>query len=223
MKEEVKQVKEEKKKKTKRNKKEKKQSMLNKKSDPMKNVIIFGFIIITVVLVLITLVVFNVFNIKVKLTNKIVETLLSEEISVEISKLEEEYNIKYEKQFKVQEEEMNNMKKDLDTKENDLNIKEQEIENHRLEIEKTLIEIKEEKKTIYGISENIIEISKVVGKMKADNAANVLSEIEDMNLVRDIIFNLKEDQAAAVLENIDPNIAAKVTQGRYINGFKEGD
>lgn len=206
-----------------KNKKKKKQSIKNTNADPMKNVIIFGFIIITVIFIIITLVVFNIFNIKDKLSNKVVETLLSDKLSIEILKLEDEYNTKYEKLFNIQVEKINKKEQDLYIRENDLNNKKQEIENNKLEIEKTLLEIKEKEKIVYGISKDIIEISKVIGKMKSDNAANILSKMEDKDLVRDIIFNLKEDQAAAILENIDPSIAAKITQGRYKNGFNESD
>ena len=57
------------------------------------------------------------------------------------------------------------------------------------------------------------ELGKFYANMDADKAAARLSEVsEDLSLLRDILENMTEKQAAAILQEMDVDFAAQVTK-----------
>jgi len=56
--------------------------------------------------------------------------------------------------------------------------------------------------------------------MSPENAAVMLTEIEDLKLVRNVVFNINEEDGAAILENLEPSLAAKIVMERF-NSIEE--
>lgn len=62
-------------------------------------------------------------------------------------------------------------------------------------------------------SEKAEELAQYYGNMEAESAAQALSEMkEDLDLVCDIIENMSDKQAAAVLQEMDSTYAAQITK-----------
>lgn len=62
-------------------------------------------------------------------------------------------------------------------------------------------------------SEKAEELGAQYANMDPGSAARILTEMsEDLDLVCDILENMKEDQAAAILQNMDSNYAAQITK-----------
>jgi hypothetical protein len=53
--------------------------------------------------------------------------------------------------------------------------------------------------------------------MAPENAATMLTEIEDLKLVRNVVFNIGDEDGAAILENLEPSLAAKIVLERFNN------
>ncbi len=208
-------VKKEKKVKVKKDKKEK------KKSDPINSIIFAGFSILIIVFVIITLFAVNLFGIKDKLVNQVVTSLLSEQLETEATKLGEEYASKYERDFGIHEKELADKEQALITREENLKKSEDEFLIEKTAMQETLAGLEAREKEIYGVKENIEEISDVVGDMDAGKAATMLANMDDIDLITNIIFSLKKDQAASILEQLSPYTASKITQGRYNDGVEE--
>jgi len=76
-------------------------------------------------------------------------------------------------------------------------------------------------KEIKGSYEDIQDISKIIEVMDAENAASMLVNMDNMDLVKDIIFQVNEEQAAEILENLSPEMAAKITMDRFNSGVEQ--
>ena len=64
------------------------------------------------------------------------------------------------------------------------------------------------------------ELGKFYSNMDADKAAARLSEMsEDLDLIKDILENMSEKQAAAILQEMDVDFAAQIT--KKISAVKE--
>jgi flagellar motility protein MotE (MotC chaperone) len=111
----------------------------------------------------------------------------------------------------MKEAELVDFKKTLDEKDKNLELSLAEYETRKVELESM-------DKEIRGAYEDIQEVCKVVEKMDAKNAALMLSNIEDLDLVKNIIFQVSEEQAAEILENLNPEVAAKITMDRFNSG-----
>lgn len=214
-------LKKDKKEKVKKEKKVKKDKKEKKKSDPINNIIFAGFSMLIIVFVLITLFAVNLFGVKDKLVSQVVTSLLSEQLTTEVTKLEEEYASKYERDFGKQKKELADKEQDLITREENLKKSEEQLQIEKDTMNETIAGIKEKEKEIYGIKENITEISDVVGNMEPEKAASMLSQMDDIDLIKNIVFSLKKDQAASILEQLSPYTASKITKGRYSDGVEE--
>lgn len=200
--------------------KAKKNSKDKKKSDPISTVVIVGFSAIFVIFVVLTLFALNVLNIKSIVKERIVHSLLTEQLAIEVEKIKEEYDQKFDDEFKKENERLSQMEKVLISRDEELKAKEEEISKEKAIIDETLSNIKQKEKEIYGLKENIDELCDIVESMTPSSAAAFILKMEKEEQ-QNVIFNLKKDVAAQILEQIDPRIAAEIASGRFNGGVSE--
>ncbi|MDD3840436.1 MAG: hypothetical protein PHP06_07645 [Clostridia bacterium] len=99
-----------------------------------------------------------------------------------------------------QREELQQKNSELDQRENTIAEKEKQIEEKLKELEELIGDEKKLKKLI-----------KLYNEMDAANAAAILEQIEERGIVIEILSNIKSDQAAEILSEMDANIAADLT------------
>jgi len=110
---------------------------------------------------------------------------------------------------------MNKEREDLSTKEETLNQREAAISTEEEIIGQNKSEVEKLLTNINGEYQDIEELSKVVENMSPENAAVMLTEIDDLKLVRNVVFNIDEEVGAAILENLEPSLAAKIVVERF--------
>lgn len=191
-----------------------------KKLDLIDRTIFVGFSLVIVVFMMIALFAMDVFHVKSNLVNKITKDLIAQqEASLEqyVSQdMIDGYREIISNEFtslSMKEDELAKMKEDLDERDKNL-----ETAIAEFNVEKTELESME--KEIRGTYEDIQEVCKVVEKMDAKSAASMLSKIENIDLVKNIIFHVSEEQAAEILENLNPDMAAQITMDRFNNGIQ---
>lgn len=201
-------------------KNEKKGKKGKKKLDLVDRVIFVGFSLVIVVFMMIALFAMDAFHVKSNLVNKITKDLMAQqEASLEQYISQDKidgYREIISNEFTSlsrKEAELVKMKKDLDERGRNL-------ETALVEFEAKKNELESMEKEIRGTYEDIQEVCKVVEKMDAENAASMLSNIENLDLVKNIIFQVSEEQAAEILENLNPDVAAQITMDRFNNGIQ---
>jgi flagellar motility protein MotE (MotC chaperone) len=189
-----------------------------KKVDLIDRVIFVGFSLVIVVFMIVALFAMDVFHVKSNLVDKITKDLVAQQESsidqyISRDKIDG-YREIISNEFtnlSMKEAELVDFKKTLDEKDKNLELSLAEYETRKVELESM-------DKEIRGAYEDIQEVCKVVEKMDAKNAALMLSNIEDLDLVKNIIFQVSEEQAAEILENLNPEVAAKITMDRFNSG-----
>ena len=201
-------------------KNEKKGKKGKKKLDLVDRVIFVGFSLVIVVFMMIALFAMDAFHVKSNLVNKITKDIMAQqEASLEQYISQDKidgYREIISNEFTSlsrKEAELVKMKKDLDERGRNL-------ETALVEFEAKKNELESMEKEIRGTYEDIQEVCKVVEKMDAENAASMLSNIENLDLVKNIIFQVSEEQAAEILENLNPDVAAQITMDRFNNGIQ---
>ncbi|WP_080846445.1 MotE family protein [Cytobacillus gottheilii] len=159
---------------------------------------------LAVMLLVLTLLGHNVFQVTKEYGQKIpfLSSLFSEE---EISSMEEFENkvIELEADIKDREARITQLEGQLETK--DLDIERAQLEKERLQQEvDELRAIRDENKRAFK------DIIKTYETISAKKAAPILTEMDDAEAVR-ILANVKPDTLAAIMENLDPANAARMT------------
>jgi flagellar motility protein MotE (MotC chaperone) len=96
------------------------------------------------------------------------------------------------------EAELEKREKEVDDKENQLAQKEQELAAKEAELNSKQMAI--------------ADMAKMYESMNAKQAANILSELDNDGLIVDILKGMKDDKAAAILEQMEPARAAELTK-----------
>ncbi len=196
-------------------KKDKTKDKNKKKIETIDKIIFSGFALIIVVFVLIALFAMNVFNLKTAVVERVTQQLIENQENAAEAYVGEDMIRQYEEMIGREFLRINKEQEDLSTREETLNqreaalITEEEIiAQNKLEVEKLLTNIN-------GEYQDIEELSKVVENMSPENAAVMLTEIDDLKLVRNVVFNIDEEDGAAILENLEPSLAAKIVMERF--------
>ena len=187
----------------------------NDRRDRMVDRILFaGFGLIIVVLILVGLFAMNVGGVKDSLVTRIVANITEEQEA-----LAEDPELL--RQLQEREAVVRNETERLTVKENRLKERESLLQLQEEDLIRRQEELGTLEEDIYGVSGNITEITEVIEKMDDEGAAELLSNMQDKDLVRNIVFMLKEDKAASILENLSPQLAAEITAERFSSGVQE--
>lgn len=191
-----------------------------KKLDMVDRIIFAGFTLIILVFVIIALFAMDAFRMKSNLVNKITEDLMSQQEDSIDQYISKDKIDGYREIISDGFTELSILKEKLDYKEKDLAEREAELTSELSSYYLKKADLDSKEMEIYGAYEDIQEVCKVVEKMDAKNAASILSNIDSLDLVKNIIFQLSEEQAANILENLSPDVAAQITMDRFNNGIQ---
>lgn len=172
-----------------------------------KSVIIFILVAI-VIASLAFIYLLNIGGIKtntVKLLNSIFKKSADREVmrEIETQKTMEQIQLEKEK-ISYAQTKLNEAKLEIDTKQKELEDRETEL----LEREKEIDQLEEQ---LSRKVEDIKNVSKLYEQMDAERAAEILMEIENMDTIIAILKNIKKENTAEILENMDPKTAANIT------------
>jgi len=120
-----------------------------------------------------------------------------------------------QQQLKAIEDEKNRLKdleSRLNTLKGQLEDKQRQLEQWELELEQKEKEMEELQQKLSAQFETIKDIAKVYENMDAEQAASILSEMEDTALVIQILKNMPVERSAEVLGEMDPKKAAELTR-----------
>lgn len=184
------------------------------KKGTIDKILFAGFGLIIIVLILVGLFAMNVGGVKDTLVTRIVEN-----ITVEQEALAEDPEVL--RQMQERESVVKSELERLSIKENQMNERESALLLQEEELGQRQAAMDVIEKDLYGVSENIAEITEVIEEMEDEGAAALLSNMQDKELVRNIIFMLKDDKAASVLENLSPQLAAEIAAERYNTDVQE--
>jgi len=185
------------------------------KVETIDKIIFAGFALIIVVFVLIALFAMNVFNFKTRVVDKVTEQLIENQENAAETFVGADMVRQYEEMIGREFLRINKEREDLDTREETLNQRETTLTETEKVVRQNKEEIKKVLDDINGEYQDIEELSKVVENMSPENAAVMLTEVDDLKLVRNVIFNIKDKESAAILENLEPSLAAKIILERY--------
>lgn len=140
-----------------------------------------------------------------KLLNSIFKKSADKEVmqEKETQKAMEQIELEKEKILYAQAK-LNDAKLELDTKQKELENRETEL----LEREKEIDQLEEQ---LSQKVEDIKIVSKLYEQMDAQRAAEILTELENMDTIIAILKNVKKENTAEILENMDPKTAANIT------------
>jgi flagellar motility protein MotE (MotC chaperone) len=186
-----------------------------KKVDVMDKIIFIGFSLIIIVFIFIALFAMDVFKMKTKVVDEITKQLVNDQKNTASSYLGADIMRQYEEFIGMEFSKINAKEALVKKKTEEIEQREQYIEEKEKEYSLKKEELEAYEAKLYGDSKNIEELSKVVAKMTPENAAAMLSKIDDIDLVKTVIFIIKEDQSALILENLDPALAARIIMERY--------
>lgn len=184
------------------------------KKGTIDKILFAGFGLIIIVLIIVGLFAMNVGGVKDNLVTRIVEN-----ITVEQEALAEDPEVL--RQMQERESVVKSELERLSIKENQMNERESALLLQEEELGQRQAAMDAMEKDLYGVSDNIAEITEVIEEMEDEGAAALLSNMQDMELVRNIIFMLKDDKAASVLENLSPQLAAEIAAERYNTDVQE--
>lgn len=196
-------------------KKDKTKDNNKKKVEAIDKIIFAGFALIIMVFLLIALFAMNVFNLKTTVVDRVTKQLIANhanaaEVYVGADMINH-YKETIGKEFLTitkEREALSKKEATLNQREVSISSEEEKLARNKEKIEALLTEIN-------GEYQDIEELSKVVENMSPENASVILTEIDDIKLVRNVIFNIKVQQGAAILENMEPSLAAKIVLERF--------
>lgn len=198
-------------------KKDKTKNNNKKKVEAIDKIIFAGFSLIIVVFVLIALFAMNVFNLKTAVVDRVTQQLIENQENAAEAFVGADMVRQYEEMIGKEFLRINAQKQELKTQEETLNQRQAAIATEEEAIQKNKDEIETLLKEINGEHKDIEELSSIVENMAPENAAVMLTEIEDLKLVRNVVFNIDEENGAAILENMEPSLAAKIVLERFNN------
>ncbi|MDW7669370.1 MAG: hypothetical protein SCJ93_11145 [Bacillota bacterium] len=196
-------------------KKDKTKDKNKKKVETIDKIIFAGFALIITVFILIALFAMNVLNLKTAVVERVTKELIENQENAAERYVGEDMIRQYEEMIGREFLRINKEKENLSTKEETLNQREAALTTEEEIIGQNKVKIEKLLTNINGEYQDIEELSKVVGNMSPENAAKMLTEIEDLKLVRNVIFNIKDKEAASILENMAPGLAAKIILERF--------
>src|SRR6056297_1402722 len=185
------------------------------KVETIDKIIFAGFALIIVVFVLIALFAMNVFNFKTKVVDRVTQQLIENQENAAETFVGADMIRQYEEMIGKEFLRINKEREGLNTREESLNQRETALTETEKVVTQNKEEIKKILEDINGEYQDIEELSKVVENMSPENAAVMLTEVDDLKLVRNVIFNIKDKESAAILENLEPSLAAKIILERY--------
>jgi len=196
-------------------KKDKTKDKNKKKIETIDKIVFAGFALIIVIFVLIALFAMNVFNLKTAIVERVTKQLIENQENAAEAYVGADMINQYEEMISKEFSRMNKEREDLSTKEETLNQREAAISTEEEIIGQNKSEVEKLLTNINGEYQDIEELSKVVENMSPENAAVMLTEIDDLKLVRNVVFNIDEEVGAAILENLEPSLAAKIVVERF--------
>lgn len=122
------------------------------------------------------------------------------EIQEQLKAIENEKN-----RLRLWESQLNALKEELEGKQ-------QELEQLEMELEQKAREAEELQQELTGQLKTLKDIAKVYENMETEQAASILSEMEDTVLVIRILKNLPSERSAEILGAMDPKKAAELTR-----------
>ena len=191
-----------------------------KKVDLIDRIIFAGFSLVILVFIVVALFAMDVFHVKTNLVNKITQDLVAQQEASIDQYISRDKIDGYREIISNEFVKLSSKEAELMEFEKLLNEKDKNLELSLTEYEARKAELDSIEKEIRGSYEDIQEVCNVVEKMDAKNAASMLSNIENLDLVKNIIFQVSEEQAAEILENLTPEVAAKITMDRFNSGVE---
>lgn len=119
-----------------------------------------------------------------------------------LKKLADELAVK-EKQLQDKETSLNDRQKQLETLQAQLDKQQSDLNNLKLQLDSKKTDLK----TLATYYEN----------MDPQNAANILNQIKDDNVLVSILSNMNKDSASKILEQLNPQRAASITKILFTN------
>ncbi|MBM7581381.1 flagellar motility protein MotE (MotC chaperone) [Caldicoprobacter guelmensis] len=132
-----------------------------------------------------------------------------------VSNQQSEGNLKLQQQLKAIEEEKSRLKdfeNQLNALKSELEGKQQELEQREIKLQQKEKEIEELQQRLSSQFENIRDIAKVYENMEPEQAASILSQMEDSSLVIQILRNLSKEKSGEILGAMDSKKAAELTR-----------
>ena len=189
-----------------------------KNTDLTQKVVLTAYILIGTVTVLSVLFALNIFNVRNNIKEKIIDNLLADRIESISDEIEERYSNVVIKSFEEERAFIENENQLILQKQAELNETQKYIDELKAQIEESLNNITQKEKEIYGEFENVSELSKVYSGMDPKKAAEILTSMENIQLVRNIIFSMKLSDSALILAEMKNEFAALITENRYTDG-----
>lgn len=131
------------------------------------------------------------------------------------SNQQSEESLKLQQELKALEDEKNRLKdfeNQLNTLKSQLESRQQELEQRELKLQEREKEIDELQQKLSAQFENIKDIAKLYENMEGEQAASILSEMSDNQLVIQILKNMSEEKSAEILGLMDAKKAADLTR-----------
>lgn len=109
------------------------------------------------------------------------------------------------KRLAAYEDQLNDLKSQLEDKQ-------QQLEQREAELEQREREVEELQQKLSAQLDNIRDIAKLYENMEAEQAASILSEMEDRSLIIQILKHMPAERSAEILGEMDSQKAAELTR-----------
>lgn len=123
----------------------------------------------------------------------------------------------YADEIKKLNEELSIKQKELQSVQSALSDKEKRIEQLQSQLQKQQDEINSLKVQSNAKKTDLKTLATYYENMDPQNAANILNQITDNNILIGILGNMNKDNASKILEQLDPKKAADITKILYTN------
>ncbi|AFK86792.1 MULTISPECIES: MotE family protein [Thermoanaerobacterium] len=123
----------------------------------------------------------------------------------------------YADEIKKLNEELSIKQKELQSVQSALSDKEKNIEDLQSQLQKQQDEINNLKAQSNTKKTDLKTLATYYESMDPANAANILNQITDNNVLIGILSNMNKDNASKILEQLDPKKAADITKILYAN------
>ncbi|ADL68964.1 hypothetical protein BFT35_04535 [Thermoanaerobacterium thermosaccharolyticum] len=123
----------------------------------------------------------------------------------------------YADELKKLTSELNTKQKELQNAEISLSDKQKQIDELQLQLQKQQNELNSLKVQVNSKKTDLKTLATYYENMDPQNAANILNQITDNNILIGILGNMNKDNASKILEQLDPKKAADITKILYTN------
>jgi flagellar motility protein MotE (MotC chaperone) len=183
---------------------------------------IWGIIALSVILTIIMIISLSFLLDIAGFKSKVMNLIYSPAKKQEKGESHEELQLKRQlKQLENEKAQLKNIEEQLNTLKFQLEAKQKELEQWDLELQHKEKEIDELKDTLSQQYSDIENIAKIYEKMDSEQAAGILSEMSDTDLLIQILKNVSKEKGAEILSLMDAKKAADITNKMVNNNYTE--